>query len=168
MGSEQDSSDETPVHKVHVAAFSLSKTEVTFELYDLCVASSSCYYVPPDEGWGRALRPVINLSYQDISQQFLPWLNGLTGRTYRLPTEAEWEYAARAGSSSEYAWGPMPAVSRPALTAAPPALLGWEGKTAAACRCKASKLTALACLICTAMCGMGGGLLARQLPRRPR
>ncbi|HRH77007.1 MAG TPA: SUMF1/EgtB/PvdO family nonheme iron enzyme, partial [Cellvibrionaceae bacterium] len=43
MGSEQDSSDETPVHKVHVAAFSLSKTEVTFELYDLCVASSSCY-----------------------------------------------------------------------------------------------------------------------------
>lgn len=106
MGSEQDSSDETPVHKVHVAAFSLSKTEVTFELYDLCVASSSCYYVPPDEGWGRGLRPVINLSYQDISQQFLPWLNGLTGRTYRLPTEAEWEYAARAGSSSEYAWGP--------------------------------------------------------------
>ena len=53
MGSEQDSSDETLYTKL-MAAFSLSKTEVTFELYDLCVASSSCYYVPPDEGWGAA------------------------------------------------------------------------------------------------------------------
>ncbi len=102
---QAESSDETPAHPVKVAAFSLSKTEVTFALYDLCVASSSCYYVPPDEGWGRGNRPVINLSYQDISQQFLPWLNQLTGRSYRLPSEAEWEYAARAGTSSEYGWG---------------------------------------------------------------
>lgn len=105
MGGSPESSDETPAHQVQVPAFSLSKTEVTFALYDLCVASSSCYYVPPDEGWGRGNRPVINLSYQDISQQFLPWLNKLTGRSYRLPSEAEWEYAARAGTSSEYGWG---------------------------------------------------------------
>lgn len=105
MGSASDSADEMPVHKVAVKSFQLSNTETTYELYDLCIASSSCFYVPPDGGWGKANRPVINVSYRDITEQFLPWLNNLTGRAYRLPSEAEWEYAARAGSSSEYFWG---------------------------------------------------------------
>ncbi|HEY6528492.1 MAG TPA: formylglycine-generating enzyme family protein, partial [Cellvibrionaceae bacterium] len=105
MGSTQESVDETPVHKVHINAFKLSSTEVTFELYDLCVASSNCFYVPPDEGWGKGARPVTNISFHDITNQFLPWLNKLTGREYRLPSEAEWEYTARAGTSSEYFWG---------------------------------------------------------------
>lgn len=105
MGSNQDSLDETPVHKVQIKAFQLSSSEVTYELYDYCIASSSCFYVPPDEGWGKGARPVINISYQDISEQFLPWLNKLTGRNYRLPSEAEWEYAARAGTTAEYFWG---------------------------------------------------------------
>lgn len=105
MGGEHGGTDEGPVRKVTLPAFKLGKTEVTFELYDLCVASSSCYSVPKDEGWGRDQRPVVNVSYRDITRQFLPWLNGLTGRDYRLPSEAEWEYAARAGSTTEYAWG---------------------------------------------------------------
>lgn len=105
MGSSGDTADELPVHKVAIKSFQLSNTEVTYELYDLCIASSSCFYVPSDNGWGKGNRPVINVSYRDITEQFLPWLNKLTGRHYRLPSEAEWEYAARAGTNSEYAWG---------------------------------------------------------------
>lgn len=105
MGSESGGVDEKPVHKVTVPTFKMGKTEVTFELYDFCVQSTRCFYVPSDEGWGRGNRPVINLSHQDITGQFLPWLNQLTGKNYRLPSEAEWEYAARGGTTTEYAWG---------------------------------------------------------------
>ena len=104
--------DEMPVHKVEVAAFSLGKAEVTFELYDLCVENTHCYAVPGDEGWGREDRPVINVSHWDISRRFLPWLNKITGKNYRLPSEAEWEYAARAGSTTEYSWGDNMLCSR--------------------------------------------------------
>lgn len=105
MGSIQGGNDEQPVHKVTIREFKIGKTEVTFELYDLCVESTRCYSVPSDQGWGRDQRPVINVSHRDITNQFLPWLNELTGGRYRLPTEAEWEYAARAGRQAEYTWG---------------------------------------------------------------
>jgi len=105
MGSSDGGVDEAPQHKVKIPAFKIGKTEVTFELYDLCVESTRCYAKPNDQGWGRGKRPVINVSHRDITQQFLPWLNDLTGKRYRLPSETEWEYAARAGSSTEYAWG---------------------------------------------------------------
>jgi len=105
MGNVRGTSDEQPIHEVSLKSFYLGKTEVTFELFDYCVELNGCYAVPEDEGWGRDQRPVINVSYKDIQRRFLPWLNDLTGRKYRLPSESEWEYAARAGSDKNYSWG---------------------------------------------------------------
>ena len=96
---------EKPVHSVTVPAFRLGKYEVTLAQWDACVADGGCGgYTPDDEGWGRGNRPVINVSWDDV-QGFIAWLNNRTGGNYRLPTEAEWEYAARAGSTTEYSWG---------------------------------------------------------------
>lgn len=97
--------DEKPVHRVSISAFKMSETEVTFANWDACVAGGGCSHRPDDKGWGRGNRPVMNVSYEDITQQFIPWLNKVTGSTYRLPSEAEWEYAARAGSTTKYSWG---------------------------------------------------------------
>ena len=96
---------EKPVHRVRIKAFLLGKTEVTFAQWDACVAAGGCSHKPDDRGWGRGNRPVIYVSWKDITEQFIPWLNKITGKSYRLPTEAEWEYAARAGSESKYSWG---------------------------------------------------------------
>ena len=105
LSGNGDEYDEEPVHRVTVPAFRLGKYEVTFAQWDACVADGSCNgYSPDEEGWGRGNRPVINVSWDDI-QSFIVWLNDETGGNYRLPTEAEWEYAARAGSVTEYSWG---------------------------------------------------------------
>jgi len=109
MGSpeseEGHSGDEGPQHRVTFAkAFAVSKYEVTFDDWDACVALGGCGYVPGDEGWGRGARPVIQVSWDDV-EQYVAWLSRQTGKPYRLLSEAEWEYAARAGSDTAYPWG---------------------------------------------------------------
>jgi formylglycine-generating enzyme required for sulfatase activity/serine/threonine protein kinase len=104
MGSNE-SDDEKPIHHVDISPFKMGQTEVTFAQWDACVASGGCSYKPDDQGWGRGNRPVINVSYQHITQQFIPWLNEASEQVFRLPSEAEWEYAARASSTAKYSWG---------------------------------------------------------------
>lgn len=95
--------DERPVHEVRVPAFELSRYEVTFAQWDVCTEYGDCRWVD-DEGWGRGDQPVINVSWHD-AQQFLSWLSAETGESYRLPSESEWEYGARAGAETRYSWG---------------------------------------------------------------
>ena len=98
--------DEKPVRWVHIEQpFEMSKYEVTFAQWDACVLGVGCGgYRPNDEGWGRGNRPVINVSWDD-AQLYVKWLSEQTGHAYRLPTEAQWEYAARAGTTTAYSWG---------------------------------------------------------------
>ncbi len=101
QGGGQD--DELPVHWVSVNAFAMGRYEVTFAEYDR-FAYATGRGKPDDEGWGRGNRPVINVSWDDATA-YTAWLSTQTGKAYRLPTEAEWEYAARAGTETKYWWG---------------------------------------------------------------
>ena len=97
--------DEQPVHEVTIAdPFAVGQYEVTFAEWDACVAASGCTYQPNDLNMGRGSRPVINVSWKD-AQEYVTWLSGKTGKPYRLLSEAEWEYVARAGSTTKYPWG---------------------------------------------------------------
>jgi formylglycine-generating enzyme required for sulfatase activity len=103
--SEEDhSKHEEPQHKVLFAKlFAIAKFDVTFAEWDACVSVGGCRRTP-DAGWGRDTRPVTNVDW-DEAQQYVAWLSRMTGNAYRLLTEAEWEYAARAGTTTAYHWG---------------------------------------------------------------
>jgi formylglycine-generating enzyme required for sulfatase activity len=95
---------EYPRHEVTISGpFAVGKYEVTFAEWDACVAAGGCQQLP-DNGWGRGTRPVINASWDD-AQRYVAWLSGLTGKTYRLLSESEWEYAVRAGTTTVYSFG---------------------------------------------------------------
>jgi formylglycine-generating enzyme required for sulfatase activity len=105
MGSGASSAnfDERPRHRVNLAHFSMSTHEITFADYDR-FARATGRRLPGDNGWGRGNRPVINVSWQD-AVAYTRWLSDQTGSRYRLPTEAEWEFAAQSGAESRFWWG---------------------------------------------------------------
>jgi formylglycine-generating enzyme required for sulfatase activity len=98
------SDNEGPQHPVNINyRFAVSETELTFADWDACVAVGGCPEVS-DSGWGRGSQPVVNVTWQD-AEQYAAWFSRMTGRSYRLLSEAEWEYAARAGTQTVYYWG---------------------------------------------------------------
>ncbi len=99
MGSNADPS-ERPIHKVTVARFAVGRLPVTVAEWRLCVAAKGCSFDPG----GDPDTPVHNISWDD-AEQYLAWLSRLTGHRYRMPSEAEWEYAARANTKTRYWWG---------------------------------------------------------------
>ena len=111
---KKDIHDEAPVDRVFQAPFAVGVFHVTFAEWDACVDAGGCGgYRPRDHdylvdlpglGWGRGARPVINVSWNDASS-YTAWLSRETGKRYRLLSESEWEYAARAGTRTRYSWG---------------------------------------------------------------
>ena len=101
-----DFCSEDPQHTVQIKyALAVGKFDVTFAEWDACVADGGCGgYSPPDQGWGRGTRPVINVNWHH-AQAYVAWLSKKTGKPYRLLSESEWEYAARAGTTTARYWG---------------------------------------------------------------
>ena len=95
---------EGPVRLVIVSAFALATTAVTFDQWDACHREGGCQRRPGDQGWGRDQRPVVHVSHDD-ALEYLNWLHEKTGHQWRLPSEAEWEYAARASSTARFHTG---------------------------------------------------------------
>lgn len=131
MGSNEHNDDEKPQHRVLVDDFWMSSFEITWDQYELflerqidtfglkdldsevaididAISSASTPYVDMSQGMGKKGYPVVNIT-QHAALTFCKWLSAKTGKFYRLPTEAEWEYAARAGSNSSYYFGDNPA-----------------------------------------------------------
>lgn len=107
-GTRESYREETPQHTVHLPAVALARTPTTNALYAAYVAATGA---PPPSHWRGghlqaelATHPVVNVRWED-AQAFCAWLGGVTGRAYRLPTEAEWEHAARGVDGRTFPWG---------------------------------------------------------------
>ena len=97
--------DEAPVREVSLPhPFAIARYETTFAQWDTCVAAGACRQGVGDIGFGRGDRPVMLVTWED-AQAYSGWLSEMTGKQFRLPSEAEWEYSARAGSETRYPWG---------------------------------------------------------------
>ncbi len=116
MGSsirEGGDSNERPMRRVRIDyRFAVGVYEVTFDEWYACADAGGCgSYIPDDRGWGRGNRPVINVNWKD-AQSYVRWLSARTGKRYRLLSESEWEYVARAGTETAYSWGDSIGVNR--------------------------------------------------------
>jgi formylglycine-generating enzyme required for sulfatase activity len=107
--------------------FAMSVTEVTFAQWEACVAGGGCNARPKDNGWGGGRRPVINVSWDD-AQKYTTWLSSKSGQSYSLPSEAQWEYAARGGDSGLFAGGSAKALCAFANGAGTESGLAWANK----------------------------------------
>ena len=104
MGSKKHKSEKPPRIMRIRKAFSIGRFETTHEHWQACIDAGGCTHEPHDHKWGKNRMPVINVSHKMV-RRFADWLSKSTGQTYRLPSEAEWEYAARAGSKGNYWFG---------------------------------------------------------------
>ena len=116
MGTNGGMTNEQPATSVRLDTYKIGRTEITFDQYHQFCLDSTAYADPPNSGWGSGNRPVINVSWEDAAA-FCRWASTKTGKTIRLPSEAEWEFACRGGKSSgNYSYSGSNTVSSVAWT----------------------------------------------------